>query len=289
MRRRCLAVALSAILLAACTTPATRNQSSVVNVPGASQLEVFVTALPGRFLSATRLDQPEAGVMMAVNVREIADDAIALEFSEQQEARQRGFVLVLERNSSLPFIEGQFTPVQADGTLSTRTCPMRFRLLQGLLSGETDPLTCRFGDAENSVGLLKEVALTGNQIIIADQLLGPGQSADDAPDVIRLHRMASFRANVRSRESSEAAWRVAEPLDLAAGASAYEAVDAAGMGLDVAVRLRLVQGLQPGDPLLYLQLNNTSTGAVMGQAWADAQARRIGLALDQAQIDLIRQ
>lgn len=289
MRCHWLTVALSAVVLAACTTAPDRDQSSVVNSPSAASLELFVTALPGRYLSATRLDQSDAGVMMAVDVREVEDNAIALEFIEQDHTRQRGFILMLERSSASPFIAGQLMPVQVDGTLSNRACPMRFRLLQGLLTGETDPATCRFGNAENRVGLLKEVALTGSQIIIADLLLEPGQTSDQPPDVLRLHRLASFRASARVRQNADSGWRLAEAFEIEVGDTTFEPVDAAGMPLDVELSLRLVQGQEPGDPLLYLQINRSQTGEVLGQTWADAQARRIGLALDQLQIDLIRQ
>jgi len=290
MNLKWLLMACIALVLAACTSAPVRDDSTDAIPASTELLEAFVTALPGRFRSATRLDDPEPGVLMLTDLRAVDDSAIALEFIQPRDDDNRGFVLVLERHSIGPFIAGQFVPVQADGTLSTRTCPMRFRLLQGLLSGETDPVTCRFGSAENSVGLLKEVAVTVDQIVIADQLTGPDRRSNESPDVLRLHRLARFRGNVRVRDNEiGSAWRMAEPVELEAGMPAAEPVDAAGMGLDVGVAMRLVEGQAAGQPLLYLQIDEVLSGKVIGQAWADAQAGRIGLALDRIQIDLIRQ
>jgi hypothetical protein len=288
MSLKWLLMACSALLLAACAAAPSRDGSIDASPAGSGLLEAFVTALPGRFGSASRLDNPDPGVLMLTDLRAVDDNAIVLEFIEPRDDGNRGFALVLERHSNGPFIAGQFAPIQADGTLSTRTCPMRFRLLQGLLSGETDPITCQFGSAENSVGLLKEVALSVDQIVIADQLTGPGQHGDESPNVLRLHRLARFRGSVRVREKIGAAWRMAEPVELEAGMPATEPVDAAGMGLDVGVEMRLVQGQEAGEPLLYLQIDDVLSGEVMGQAWTDVQADRIGLALDRIQIDLLR-
>lgn len=276
----------SALLLSACATPPGRDEAPAGSIAKIGQLDELAARLPGRYGAARRLDEDDAGTRMVVSARSGDNAALVLELREELEDRQRGFVLTLDAGGASPFIAGSFVPLQADGTLSAHNCPMRFRVRDGLLSGQTDPQQCRFGTGADGVGLLKEVALDGSRIVIADQLIGPGESGADPPDILRLYRLERFQGQVRVRDGAGLDWRTSSRVQVEVGANPVEPVDAANMGLAVLIRLALIQGQQPGSPLLYLHLAEADSGTVLGQAWADPQALRLGLALDEVQVDL---
>lgn len=275
------------LLVSACAAPSEREQSDVTASTGLTgQLEALAVRLPGRYGAPRRLDQDRPGSQMRVSVGSAGNASLLLEIREEHEDRQRGFILTLAAGGTSPFIPGRFVPLQADGTPSAHSCAMRFRIRDGLLSGETDPGQCRFGTGEAGVGLLKEVALDGNRIVIADQLTGPGGSGNDAPDILRLFRLDGFRGQVRVRTGPDAGWRTSQRVQARVGGNPVEPLDAADMSLGVQIRLELIEGQQPGTPLLYLQLADARSGTILGQAWGDPRTERLGLALDGAQVDL---
>lgn len=288
MRSQALVLLAGALLLSACAAPAGREEAPAGPMAFIGQLDELVSRLPGRYGAARRLDLDQTGTRMSLSARSGAGAELLLEFREDLDNPQRGFVLTLDAGGASPFIAGSFVPLRADGTLSAHTCPMRFRVRDGLLSGQTDPQQCRFGTGAESVGLLKEVALDGSRIVIADQLIGVDGNVGEPADILRLYRLERFQGQVRVRDEAwpESGWRTSTEVQLETGADAVEPVDAANMGLSVLLRLALIQGQQPGSPLLYLQASDAETGTVLGQAWSDRQALRLGLALDQVQVDL---
>lgn len=288
MRLRAGLLLASILLLGGCAAPAGRDDAPAE--PAAwvgGQLEQLAARLPGRYGPARRLDQGRPGEPMVLSARAGDNAGLILELQPERASRQRGFILsVSAGDGSSPFIAGAFVPLRSDASPSPQSCAMRFRIRGGLLAGETDPEQCRFGSGEDSVGLLKELALDGNQIIIADQLIGRAQGSGDEPDILRLYRLERFTGQVRVRSDATAGWRLAEQVEAEVGGEAIEPVDAADMGLGVRIRLELIQGKQPGSPLLYLQVMDAQSGGILGQAWSDLQADRIGLALDRVQVDL---
>jgi hypothetical protein len=252
-------------------------------------LQSRLSALPGQFGSAIRLDQAEPGVTMRVAPVRVNAETWILEFLQATPDAERGFLLAFEQTLIGSDIAASFVPLQGDGSFSRQSCGMRFRLLPGVLSGETDPQTCRFGEGEKSIGLLKEVALTDRQIVIADQLIPSAGNAGQSTDVLRLYRLDRFTGNVRGRAGGDHAWRLSAPVVLEVGGQSIEPVDAAGMSLDVKVRLSLVESQEVGSPLIHLQAMDAVTGQTLGQAWADTQAETIGIALDTVQINLDRE
>lgn len=286
MRRRLSLAATAVLVLSACATPTDRDRATSLSVAALGSLEELAASLPGLYGAARRLDQERAGTQMLLSTRAGNNGTLVLEFQELLEQGQRGFMLTLGELGNSPFIPGVFVPLQADGSPSAHSCAMRFRVRDGLLSGETDPDQCRFGSGESGVGLLKEVALDGSRIVIADQLIDFSGQESDTPDVLRLYRLESFQGQVRVRDQAEGGWRTANTVQLETGARPIEPTDAADMTLGVSVRLELIQGQQPAYPLLYLQAADAETGKVLGQAWADPQAWRLGLALERVQIDL---
>lgn len=290
MSPKAIVLVTGALILSACATNLSRNDEATAgSETGAiGELEALAARMPGRYGAARRLDEESPGVQMTLSARFGDNSDLLLELREERESRQRGFILALERVGPSPFIPGRFIPLQSDGTASARGCRMRFRLRGDVISGETDPAQCRFGTGEQAVGLLKEIALDGSQIVIADQLSTPGGDADAEPDILRLHRLGEFRGQVRVRDRDGSGWRTAERMAVDVGGRRIEPVDAAGMSLGILVGLDLIAGQQPGEPLLYLQVTEARTGQVLGQSWGEPQAARIGLALERVQVDLER-
>ncbi|MEE4637769.1 MAG: hypothetical protein V2J42_03410 [Wenzhouxiangella sp.] len=286
MRLRAVLAIAAGLALGACAGPPEREQSRSMPLASFGQLEELASRLPGRYGAARRLDQEQPGTQMQLSTVMRGDGTLVLEFRELLEKRQRGFILTLSSMAATTFIPGRFHPLQTDGTPSAQSCAMRFVVRDGLLSGETDPDQCRFGASEDAVGLLKEVALDADQVIIADQLIAAGTGEDNPPDILRLYRLDSFLGQVRVREQAGSGWRTAEEFLIAVGSRPIEPLDAADMPLDVVIRLELIQGQQPGSPLLSLQALQSDTDNMLGHVWADRQARRLGLALDHIQVDL---
>ncbi|MFW5815784.1 MAG: hypothetical protein ACOCVP_02910 [Wenzhouxiangella sp.] len=288
MNLRVALVITCALILGGCVASPDRDDSAAETPAwGGAQLEQLAERLPGRYGPARRLDQAGRGETMVLSARAGTNAGLVLELQPERATRPRGFMLNLSAaDGPSPFVAGTFVPLRADGRPAPQSCAMRFRIRSGLLAGETDPAQCRFGSGGDSVGLLKELALDGNQIVIADQLVGAEQGAGDAPDILRLYRLQRFTGQVRVRSDETASWRLAEQIEAAVGGDAIEPVDAADMGLGVRIRLELIEGKRPGSPLLYLQVIDAQSDEILGQAWSDVQAERIGLALDRVQVDL---
>lgn len=288
MTLRLLWTAAALLLIAGCSSTAQREATPPDSAVSTAALQSRLARLSGQFGSAIRLDQPEPGVIMRVAPGPGNAETWALEFLQTSENAQRGFLLAFERSLSGPEIAARFIPLQVDGSLSRQSCGMRFRLLSGVLSGETDPRTCRFGEGQSSIGLLKEIALSDRQIIIADQLIPSTGSGDQSTDVLRLYRLDRFTGSIRTRTGPDHAWRVSKPIVLEVAGSFVEPADAADMPLDVRLRLLLVEGQNAGAPLIHLQAIDASTGHLEGQTWANAQVETIGMALETVQINLDR-
>lgn len=276
------------LLVAGCSASMQRNPSPAEPSGNAIALQSRLSTLVGQFGTAIRLSEPEPLVTMRVAPGPANAEAWVLEFLQTSPDGQRGFLLEFQRVFNGTEIAAEFIPMQSNGRLSQQSCSMRFRLLPGVLTGETDPESCRFGEGTGSVGLLKEIALTERQIIIADRLLRSAGMDEQSTDVLRLHRLARFTGSVRFRSDTGQPWRLSEAITLDVADAALEPSDAAGMPLDVLIRLLLIEGQTPEEPLLHLQAVNPTTGNVLGQAWGDAQTDRIGMSLDTTQIDLRR-
>ncbi len=289
MTLRLILTAFAGLLVAGCTAIAQREAALPEPVTRAAELQSRLSRLVGQFGSAIRLDEPSVAVMMNVAPGPANDETWVLEFLQTTKDTERGFLLVFERAVSVDQITANFIPLQPDGSVSQQSCRMQFRLLPGLLTGETEPQNCRFGEGENSIGLLKEIALSDRQIIIADRLIASTGSVDRTTDILRLHRLDSFSGSLRRRVADDQSWRLSEPVLLDVAGATVEPIDAASMSLDVQIRLLLVEGREAGAPLLYLQATDPASGRVIGQSWADAQVRQIGMALDIIQVNFVRQ
>ena len=247
--------------------------------------------LPGRYGTAAAPDSGSGTRQIAVLLDAAGPDRITLVLSQQGSAgTTRDSVLMLARTEppSPDWLDGSFVPLDTSGNPGSLACQMRFRVRPDGLIGETDPDQCRFESGGQSIGLLKELAFDGSRLLIADQLIDVADgSALHDPDVLRLHRLGRFAGRARIRDGGTD-WRVASPVEVDAGGSLVEPLDASGMSLGVVIDLDLVEGSEVGQPLLALRVLSENEDQVLGQAWADPETERIGLALPGVQISLVR-
>lgn len=279
-----------ALLLTGCAG-LDRQASTEPATPTDLVLLELAERLPGRYGTAAGPDSGAATRQITVVLDEAGPDRLTLVLSEQgREETSRDSVLVLDRSESgsPDWLDGTFLPLDASGNPGNLACQMRFRVRSDGLIGETDPDQCRFETGDQDIGLLKEIAFDGSRLLIADQLIDAADgSALHEPDVLRLHRLGRFAGRARVRDGG-IDWRVASQVEVAAGGSLVEPLDAAGMSLGVVIDLDLIEGSEAGQPLLALRVLSEEEDQVLGQAWADPEAERLGLALPGFQISLRR-
>lgn len=283
------AAVAAAMTLTLCACAGLEQRSEPAPAPSSAALPELAQVLPGRYGPTERPGDAGRWLQMEVTVEDRSSDQLELLLLQQTASgSERGFLLSLAETQSPDWLTGRFTPLAGDATLSARSCAMRFRLRSDQLVGETDPALCRFGEEESAVGLLKEIAFDGNRLTIADQLIDPADGSPlQEPDILELHRLGSFAGRVRVRDGGED-WRLAPQVRVTAGGSLVEPLDAAGMSLGIQIELSLLEGTDPNRPILALRAITLHDRRVVGQALTDLRAERIGLLLDDAQIDLVR-
>lgn len=273
------------LLLAGCATvPGERSADRPS--PEARALIEISQALPGEYLSSRNRRQREADeAPLRISIEPLPSDRLGqagfMLSQRQGDSPSRHFLVAMDVDNQ-GRIGGAFAPVDAAGQVRRR-CEMRFSLHSNGFSGETDPENCRFG-ADLNTGLLKEIAFDGALLVIADRLIDLESGEALASD--QVHRFVRIRPYVGwagRREGDD--WRLVRELDLATG-EAREPADAAGMILGLRLELEAIE-LQEGEEIvLRLNVTDSTTGAVLGQAWADPDAESLGLALPNIQVGL---
>lgn len=255
------------------------------------QLQEIARALPGRYLSVTDSDGHAEVQQLTVRPQSVAESQ-AVGFVLSQRGTNSGdairrFGLILRPGAVVNRLEGAFAPLGDDGRASN-SCDMQFQLGGSGLVGETDPARCRFGEGKNATGLLKELAFDGRQLVIGERLL----SLDDGrtrgrDDVLTFLPAVRFTGWAGIREGGS--WRVTNSLALEPDRAAVEANDASDMSLGFVIDLTYYRMDRDDQPvLLRLTVRDAEDGEVLGQAWSDPGAARIGLALPEIQVGLER-
>lgn len=283
---RVLTFLVLAALLGGCaaTPESDRNENRASPVIGQ-----LAATLPGRYTTVTESDKAGADDALSLEV-ELApsdsNDELKLLMAQRSPGDDlRRFLLSLTADGETNRLSGSFAPLSGNSN-SGRQCDMTFRVNERGLVGETDPGACRFGEAGNETGLLKEIAFDGRQLVIGDRLVDLDTGEPAAPD--RIHEFYRVRnlsgwAGVRNGDS----WRIARELELDSGAGTIEPVDAAGMGLGIRIGLTYYR-MERGESrvMLRLSVTDSETGELIGESWADPDSRSVGLALPDLQVGL---
>jgi hypothetical protein len=241
--------------------------------------------MPGEYVSV-REDQRRAQALTIS--REPSGEGDRLGLSMQQAAVNgedaRRFGLKLEPGAMSNRLKGEIALLDPQGR-ARRSCAMAFQVSERGLVGETDPASCRFGDDEDSVGLLKEIAFDGSELTIGDRLVNPDSGEAVGEDrIIRFLPVRGYDGWLGVREDGQ--WRVARNFKLRTGES-IEPLDAAEMSLGLSISLNYYRMERGGDEtLMRLTVTRLEDGSVVAEAWSAPGSATIGVALPDLQVGL---
>lgn len=281
-----LAVLASLLLVACASTPATdaSNQSAKPPPPVLRQL---AGALPGTYVSIGGSDRP----LQTLSIKLRSGDTpsglgLLMIQADRDGSDRRRYGLRLEPSDAPNRLDGSFAILDEHGQ-ARRRCAMRFHVTSQGLIGETDPQTCRFGEGDDAVGVLKEIAIQGRRITVADQLVDPESGSALGDDqMIRFLPAVGFSGWLGVREGDD--WRVAREFELRVG-ERVEPLDAADMSLGLVVTLHYDRmETRDAETLLRLTVTDVESGDIVAESWAEPGSASIGLALSDLQVGLAR-
>lgn len=280
------AIASSALLAAAC---ASGPQPDTSTNAGLAPAERAAEVLVGRYAGVSERSE-QVPMRLSIILERGGVEGISLRLTQgRREDELRHFRLLLGPTNFVNRLEGRFSPLAEDGR-ALGVCPLEVVLRDQGVVARTAAETCRFGQPPTEAALVKEIAHDGQRLVIADQIVDPvsGQPRDES-QVMVLERVAAFQGWVGVRDGASEHWRVAEGMRLESDGRALAPVDAAGLPLDVEIDLAPYRPRPEGVTVLRLRVFDADSGALLGQAWGDPDARMIGLALAEVQIGLIRE
>ncbi len=200
----------------------------------------------------------------------------------------RRFLLALVASPTVPGqLAGAFSPLDAAGQPQGQ-CPLTGSARDGGVVLTTSAATCRFGSGEREVALVKEIAYDGERLVIGDRVLGAdgrAATADTLMEFLPVHRYTGWAGR---RDAGDTVWRRAEGLTLASDGRSTALYDAGGMPLGLELELAPYWPEADAAVLLRLRVFDAASGELLGQAWADPGATRVGLAVDNVQVGLER-
>lgn len=183
-------------------------------------------------------------------------------------------------------VTGIFAPL-LNGQLTTRVCPLTWQLAanestSGILQASTDQSGCVFQSNGASVALHKEIVFDGDFITVADRIDGPDMPASSTM-ITQFVRLKSASARVARLDVDQ--WRMAVEFEMPADGQRRQPTDAAGMDLGVGISLRLQT--MDSEPQWRLVVSDKDSSEIIGQAWADWNAQRIGWANEKLQVEIV--
>jgi len=226
----------------------------------------------------------DALTRLEARVERVSTEGVAVMLEQRTGDRQaRNFRLILRPTALATRLEGSFSPLDPQGGVAGE-CPLEVSVQSDGFVARTSPSTCRFGQDGETVALVKEIAHDGDRLIIGDRVVDPESGEPRMPDrVLELERVHRFAGWAGVRDGGES-WRVAEDIELESDGLEVEPEDAGGMTLGLALELAPHRVRDDQPPVLRLRVFDTASGNLLGQAWADSAATRIGLALPDLQV-----
>lgn len=292
-RYRCSSLLLAGaiLVLAGCAAPGERADDE----PGLAAAERVARMLAGSYAgrSPAGVDEPDSAELVRLHARveRIAVGGVEISISQRRgDGPVRNFILIFRPTSVATRLEGTFSPVDVEGR-PAGSCPIDVSVQRDGFVARTDAGTCRFGSGADELALIKEIAHDGQRLVIGDRVVDPGTGQNRVSDrVLQLERVQAYSGWAGVRESgvndSVGAWRVAEQISIDSDGLAMDPDDAAGMPLGITLDLAPYRVRDGEPPVLRLRAFDTASGELLGQAWADPQATRIGLALPAVQVGL---
>ncbi len=280
---------LTALVLSGCATTTTQPQERNNQERLHPALQEVAAALPGQYSTPAR-----SGSSRRLQIEVIADPSappgtvrmmMIQTRSDRPDASPRQFQWQLQAaDGDDNGLQGLFAPMNAAGQIQ-RHCAMSVSVRREGLTAQTEPTECSFGEGEQLTGLLKEIAFDGRQLVIGDRLIRIPSGEPAAEDQItRFVRDRVFTGWAGVRDGSD--WRMAVDVEAVTGSTPIEPRDAAGMSLGLEIGIDHYEMSRSDQVKLRLSVTDTVSGEILGESWADADARSIGIALPDLQIGL---
>jgi len=252
-------------------------------------LEALRAVLPGDYATVAddRASALEPARLRITPLHRPGAHALRLMLTQSQSAGDaRRFLLEITTGTEEGLLGGVIATLDASNA-PTLSCTLDVTIRQDGFSAQTDPEDCRFGSSGQRVGLLKELAFDGQQLVIADRVMPLDAGAGDLPDQVYVfQRIVRFRGWAAIREASD--WRMAAPFEIDSAGGRIQPLDAVGMPLGMIVELTRIGLPNTPAPILELRLVDATDGHTLARAWADRDARSIGVAVKAAQVGLER-
>lgn len=278
-----LLVTLATLFLAACAVDQPRSTPARERPTPA--LQQIAARLPGEYVSVQSEGRP-VQTLLVEQRGDNNDDSLALSLiqSAEGDGQRRYYGLELEPSDIDNRLTGRFALLGSGGSVR-KSCPMQFHITRRGLVGETTPDSCRFGDGENEIGLLKEFAFDGRGITIGDRLVNlqsdQGQGGDQIIDFLPAR---DFNGWLGTFEGGE--WRVARDFTLRTGEREVP-LDAADMDFGVVLALNYYRMEESGrEILMRLTVTDRESGQVVAETWAEPGSGTLGIALPDLQVGL---
>lgn len=276
-------ILVAVLMLAACASSKEPESEPVGPGPDA-----VASLIAGDYLGQSR-DSSGAPIRLQVLRRSAPGvSPTSMELVQQSpDGKVRRFALFLARGGISGQLEASFAPVSEAGAPLGR-CAMDGAVRAGGIVLTTDSATCRFGEGAAEVGLVKEIAHDGRRLVIADRVIGAGGGTAGPDQVLEFLPVRSYTGWAGRQDEPGGEWRRADDLELVSDGRSVALKDAGGMPLDIYLELAPYWPGGGATALLRLRAFDAATGKLIGQAWADPDATRLGLAVDAFQVGLER-
>ena len=279
------------VMLAGCAAPPDRESDEADPASAERVARMLVGNYAGRASTGTSDADAAELVRLDARIERIGPGSVETSLSQRQgDGPVRNFILIFRPTAVATRLEGSFSPVDAQGR-PAGSCPIEVSVQRDGFVARTDAETCRFGAGGDEVALIKEIAHDGQRLVIGDRVVDPRSGESRMADrVLQLERVRAYSgwAGVRDpgAEDSGGAWRVADEISIDSDGLALDPEDAADMPLGITLDLAPYRVRDGEPPVLRLRVFDSTSGDLLGQAWSDPLAIRIGLALPSVQVGL---
>ncbi len=198
---------------------------------------------------------------------------------------ERPFLLYWQLDQQGQPSQAFFAPLNPSDGQALGRCPLMTRLGNTGLQAETQVEECLFGEGASRIALHKEIALDGDQLVIADRVLSAQDSQPIQDDVVlRLFRRSHFE--LQAVDQSDGGQRLAEPASIDTSGHSVTPSDAAGMSLPFQLQLRYYQ-LSNNAVVLRLTVLDDQ-GEAVAEGWGDHESAALGIVTENFEVALQR-
>ena len=301
--QKIICTTITLILLSGCATTKIEDKDTAVTKTASTALKQLEVFLPGHYSNFPQHWQNQNIALRLLDIKLLLVESEQTWFlSTQQDA---GSANSNERQQILRFrlmpndrLELSFTPFRGDPANAIRAieesalafisgCEMTLHITPTAYAGETSAEKCRLPAVDGvSPGLLKDVRIQANSIIIGDQLRQGGQAV--APPSIQQFQRSHEFSGWAGVKPAQAKWLALAPFKLYSDGQTIAINNKEGRSSGINIRLSQVAWKLGETQILRLDLIDPETGKPTAYAFTDVNSGNIGLNLGHLQIGLKR-